>query len=180
MINLKSKIAQEVFGYFFLHEGVSLYVNEMARRLHLDSGNLTRKLVEFEQEGILRSETRGNQKYYFLNPSFPLLAEYKRIATKTFGFEHLLREIFGEVKGLKKAFLFGSYASNKMDSSSDIDLLAIGEHKPLELHKKIADIQKKIDREINLISMSSAEFESKQKTDPFIKSIRSKPMIPLL
>ena len=27
------------------------------------------------------------------------------------------------IKGLKEAYIFGSYASNKMDSSSDIDLL---------------------------------------------------------
>lgn len=171
MFNLRSKITRAVLGYFMLHEGAELYVHEMARRLSLDQKNLDRKLKELEREGIFRSERRGMERYYSLNPSFPLLKEYKRIVLKTIGLEHLLEEALRRVRGLQQAYLFGSYAKEQMDAVSDIDLLAIGDHDTLELQKEIAEIQKSTGREINVISLGSAEYEKKRKGDPFVRSI---------
>ena len=171
MLSLKSKITQAVLGYFMLHEGTELYVHEMARRLTLNQGNLDRKLKELEKEGILKSEIRGKERYYSLNASFPLLKEYKKIILKTVGLEHTLREALQRVKGLKQAYLFGSYAKDQMDAASDIDLLAVGNHNTLELQKEIFDVQKSIGREINVVSLGSAEYEKKRKVDPFIKSV---------
>lgn len=171
MLSLKSKIAQAVLGYFMLHEGAELYVNEMARLLSVDQGNLDRKLKELEKEGILKSELRGKERYYSLNPSFPLLTEYKKIVLKTIGLEHVLKKALQKVKGLKEAYLFGSYAKDQMDAASDIDLLAIGNHNTLELQKRISEIQKSVGREINVVSLGSAEYEKKRKGDPFVKSI---------
>ena len=171
MLSLKSKIAQRVLGYFMLHEEAELYVNEMARRLKLDQGNLDRKLKELEKEGVLKSELRGKERYYSLNSSFPLLKEYKRIILKTVGLEHLLKKVLRDVEGLQQAYLFGSYAKDQMDLASDIDLLAIGNHNSLELQKKISEIQKSVGREINVISFGPSEYERKQKSNPFIKSV---------
>src|ERR1051326_6605096 len=101
----KSKITKDVLAFFFLQDQASLYVNEISRRLHLDSGNLARKLIQLEKEGILKSERKGKQRYYCLNPSFPFLKEYKKIVMATFGFEHLLREALGKVGGITEAYI---------------------------------------------------------------------------
>ncbi len=180
MISLRSRITQAVLGYFMLHEGAELYINEMARRFSLDDGNLTRKLKELETEGILRSEPKGKECYYSLNPSFPLLKEYKRLILKTVGFEHRLREALREVKGIQQAILFGSYAADKMNVSSDLDLLVIGKHDTIALQRKIAELQKTTDREINVISMSEEEYKRKRKTHPLLKSIHQKKSISIL
>ncbi|MDI6809166.1 MAG: nucleotidyltransferase domain-containing protein [Candidatus Eisenbacteria bacterium] len=180
MLSLRSQVTQKILGHFFLHEGNAMYVNEMCRRLDVDRGNLIKKLKELEGEGVLKSEWKGNQRYYFLNPSFPLLKEYKKIILKTVGFEHILRKTLQEVKGLRKAILFGSYAQDRMNLSSDIDLLAIGTHSTIDLQKKIAELQKAVDREINVISMSPQEYERKRKTDSLLKSIGKRKSIPIL
>lgn len=180
MLNLRSKITQAVLGYFMLHEGAEFYVHEMARRLSLDQKNLDRKLKELEKEGIFKSERRGKERYYSLNPSFPLFGEYKKIILKTVGLEHVLKEALQRVKGLKQAYLFGSYAKDQMDAASDIDLLAVGNHNTLELQKKISEIQKSMGREINVMSLGSTEYERKQKSDPFIKSVHRGKKIQIL
>lgn len=179
MISLRSTITQEVLSFFFAHEEASLYVNELARRLGLDSGNLTRKLIELEKEGLLRSELKGHQKYYSLNPTFPLLNEYKQIVLKTVGLERKLSEALKELPGIKRAFLFGSYAENKMDTFSDIDLMVIGDHSSLELQKRMSELQKKMNRDINVINLTEQEFKNRKKSDPLIKSVLSKPKISL-
>ncbi len=180
MINLKSKIANVVLGYFILHEGSEMFINEMARKFNLDSGNLTRKLVEFEREGILKSRLSGKQKYYSINKSFPLLKEYKKIIQKTVGFEYILKESLSDLKGIEKVVLFGSYAEDRMDLLSDIDLLVVGNHSTIELQKRIADIQKKVDREINVISYGVNEYNKKKKSDPLLKNILKKNKINII
>ncbi len=180
MISLRSDITQKVLGYFMLHDRAELYINEMARRLSVDDGNLTRKLKELEKEGILKSELKGQEKYYSLNRSFPLVQEYKKIILKTVGLEQQLKELLKPIKGLKNAYIFGSYATDKMDASSDIDLMVVGNHSTIEVQKKIAEIQKSVNREINVINLSREEYAKKQKSDPFIKSILRKKKIQIL
>ena len=180
MLSLRAKNTQKILSYFFLHEGNELYVNEMCRRFGLDRGNLVRKLKELAEEGILRSEWKGNQRYYSLNPSFPLFKEYKKIFVKTLGFEPAVKGILKEIPGIRKALLFGSYAQDKMDPSSDIDLLVVGLHDTIELQKRIARLQKTLDREINVISMSPEEYERKRRTSPLLKSIQARKTVPLL
>jgi len=180
MLSLRAKNTQKILNYFFFHERSELYINEMCRRFGLDRGNLVRKLKELEEEGILRSEWKGNQRYYSLNTSFPLFKEYKKIFVKTMGFEPAVKGLLKEVPGVKKALLFGSYAQDRMDVSSDIDLLVVGTHDTIELQKKIAGVQKTMDREINVVSMSPAEYERKRRTSPLLKSIRTKKTILLL
>lgn len=181
MISLKSKIVQEVLGYFFLQEDSSLYVNEMSRLFKTDRGNLIKKLRSLEKDGILISEFKGNQKYFSLNKRFPLLREYKKIILKTVGFERDIRDLLRGLEGIKAAYIFGSYALDKMDLSSDIDILVIGNQDTIELQKRISKLQGKINREINVISMDEKEFQRKKRAkDHFISNFLKATNIKLL
>jgi predicted nucleotidyltransferase len=180
MIPLNSHITRQVLSYFFLHPEAEMYINEIARRLDLDSGNLTRKLKEIEVEGILKSEQRGNQRYYMINSDYPLIEQYKKIILSTVGIEALLKKMLKSVSGVKSAFLYGSYAKNSMNAGSDIDLFVVGEHNTLALQKQIAIIQKTTDREINLFSIGIDEFDKRKESDSFIKSVMESKKIVLL
>ncbi len=180
MLSLRAKLTQKIFNYFILQEEKESYVNDLARILDVESGNLTRKLSELEREGILRSRWQGKQRYYSLNKNFPLLKEYKNIILKTVGFEQLLKIVLKKITGIKKAIIFGSYAQDQMDSHSDIDLLVVGEHGTVDLQRSIAQVQKEVHRDINVVSMSVQEYDKKRKTDPFLKSIGTKKIINLI
>jgi len=181
LISITSKIAQSLLAFYFLHEDESLYINELVRRLGVDKRNLVKKLNEFEREGLFKSEVIGNQKYYSLNKKYPLYKEYKKIILKTIGIEKQLKTALSNIKGIKKAFIYGSYAEDKMDAFSDIDIIVIGNHSTVLLHKKIAQLQKLTEREINIISISQEEFNSKIKSnDSFITDILRKKRINII
>lgn len=180
MISLRSKITQKVLGYLMLHEEAELYVNEMARRLEVDPGNLIRKLKDLEKQGLLKSRVRGKERYYSLNPSYSLFKEYKRIILKTVGLEHLLQEAIRKVKGVQAACLFGSYAQDQMDSSSDVDLLLVGTHNTMDAQREIASVKKSVDREINVVNMSPKEYKGGRGEHPLLKSIRRTRRIQLI
>ena len=180
MLSLRSNVTRTLLADLFLRQEGSFYVNELARRLGLDSGNLTRKLHELEAIGLLKSDTRGRERYYSLNKNYSLIDEYRKIILKTVGVEAALKELLSQTKGVKKAYLYGSYAQDRMDSSSDIDVLVVGEHRTLDLQSRLAKLQKRLSREINMTSLSTREYDSKKKTDPFLRKIEQGPMAVLV
>jgi predicted nucleotidyltransferase len=180
MINLGSKITSGLLDFFFLNPSAKKYINELAKLLSLDPKNTYRKLVELEEEGLLNSEYRGVEKFYFLNGKFPLLKEYRNIFMKTVGIEKKIRDILAGMTGVSEAYIFGSYAKNKMDVNSDIDLLVIGSHSVVDLQKKINLLQKNVGREINVVNVGKKEFEQKKKSkDPFLSRVMGGSLISL-
>ncbi len=180
MVSLRSKVSQKILSYFMLQQGSEVYVNDLARTLNVESGNLTRKLLALEKEGILKNRWQGKQRYYSLNKSFPLLKEYKNIVLKTLGLEQILKTVLSKIAGIKKAMIFGSYAQDRMDSHSDIDLLVIGDHSTVDLQRAVAQIQKSVQRDINAVSMSLQEYNDKKSNDPFLKSIEAKKSVKIV
>lgn len=172
MITLRSKITQELLNYFFLNPEAKLYVNEICRKLKLDKRNLVKKLREFEKDGILIVDSIGNMKFYTLNKKYPLYDTFKEIIRRITGVKIELQRIVEANEKIQKAYIYGSYADNTMDSHSDIDVLIIGDHSIIELQKHINKIQSSIDREINIIHMDKNEFNNRIKNkDPFLTHI---------
>jgi predicted nucleotidyltransferase len=181
MISLKSEITQTVLNYLFLNPHESLYINELARKLALDKRNLVKKIRELEKEGLLISQQKGNLKLYSINIKFPLYKEYRNIILKTLGFEEKLKKILTGVSGIEQAYIYGSYANNKMEVHSDLDLLVIGRHSIIALQRNISRLQRELDREINVVNMDKKEFLKRRKDkDSFIVNIFKTPPIKII
>jgi len=179
MINFKAKITQAVLGYFFLNPQAEMYLNEMARKFKVDRGNLVKKLAEWEREGVLLKNKKGNLSLYTVNRRYPFFLELKKIFKKSFGLENELREKLKVVKGLKTAIIFGSYAKDKLSAESDIDLLLVGSHNFLSAQREIIKLQERFDREINIIDMAEDEFQRKKNED-FLKNVLNGKIIKLI
>jgi predicted nucleotidyltransferase/biotin operon repressor len=181
MISLRSEITKKILNYFFLNPSESLYVNELSRKLDLDKRNLVKKIRELEKEGILVHQSRGNLKLCTINKKYPLYDEYRKIIMTTVGFEGRLRSALQGMKGIKEAYIYGSYAKDKMDAHSDIDLLVVGDESSVEVLRRIKGLQKEIEREINVVNMGEAEFRRRIKNkDPFILDVQSKKQIRII
>lgn len=172
MISFKSQITIKLLDYFFLNPRAKNYINELARLIEVDPGNLSRKLNELEKEGILASSFSGKQKYYSLNQKYPLLSELKKIYEKSYGLKHKLAALLNKLKGLKDAYIFGSYAKGDFGQESDVDILLIGDHSSLEAKRLILPLQKRLKREFNIIDLTEKEFKARRRTgDAFLKNI---------
>ena len=181
MFEFRSKITIKVLRYFLLNQKRRHYVNELADLLGVNPGNLFRKLKELENEGVLVSEMQGNQRYFNLNKKYPLLRELEHFFRAKYGIEESLKEKLSKLKGLREAYIVGSYAKDSLQQESDIDLLLVGEHSSLEAKRLILPLMKKIQREINIVDFSSAEFKKKKKAgDEFLKNIFSQKKIKII
>lgn len=181
MISLRSEITKKILNYFFINPHESLYVNELSRKLNLDKRNLVRKIRDLEKEGILAHQSRGNLKLYTINKGYPLYEEYRKIIMTTVGLESRLRSALKGMKGIKTAYIYGSYAKDSMNADSDIDLLVVGDESSIAVLRHIKGLQKEVGREINLMNMDEAEFKKRIKNkDPFILDLQNKKHIRII
>jgi len=177
----KSKTREKILQLFFSDIGKKYYLRELEKILSLSVANIRRELLSLEKTGLFKKEKVGNQVYYFLNKNSALFNDYKNIIFKTIGAEGTLRKELKKVKGIKRAFIFGSFAKNKEHSSSDVDLMIIGDNiDENELIKKITKLEQSFGREINYHLWGEQEFEKKAETESFIRSILEEPKIELI
>ncbi|MCK5707890.1 MAG: winged helix-turn-helix transcriptional regulator [Candidatus Aureabacteria bacterium] len=81
----KSNLRRKLLIYFFTHHDAELYLREIASKINVDAGNLSKELKGLEEEGIFNVRTRGNQKHFSLNQKYYLFEELKSIIFKKIG-----------------------------------------------------------------------------------------------
>ena len=126
MISLRSKVIQKVLRYFFLNEDANVYLSELAEIIGENVANVHKILVKLAKEGLLNSNYRGKERFFLLNRQYPLLSAYREIFSQKFGLPELLKSILQDIKGINRAFIYGSFVKGQFDEYSDIDLVIIG------------------------------------------------------
>ncbi len=165
----KSKTRRAVFQLYFTNPESEYYLRELERLLGLPVSMIRKELVHLEEVGVFVSKKKGNLTYFSLNKSYPLFDELKSIVFKTIGIKGLLKKALDKIKGIKAAFIYGSFAKNEERAASDIDLLIIGEPDDDKLLREIDKLEKALRREINYTLYTYNEFKKKKKEkDSFI------------
>jgi DNA-binding transcriptional ArsR family regulator len=119
-----------------------VYVRQLASALNVDSTNLSRELARLEREGLLRSEIEGRQRYYRINSQYPYLKAVFSLLQGTIGIVPTLATALHRVQGIEKAYLYGSFAKNEADATSDIELQIVGQPDAANLAAEISSLEK--------------------------------------
>lgn len=168
------KIRRKALALFLLNPDKRYYFREAVRLLGDTPGSLHRELKSLTAAGILSVEQIGMQKFYRANPESPVFDELKSIAEKTFGIADVLRDVLrteAEAK-IDVAWIYGSVASGKDTSSSDIDLMVIGGLSFRELVAMLKPVEEQMQRPINPTLYSESEFQKKvQDENHFLSNV---------
>jgi predicted nucleotidyltransferase len=177
----KSRIRRELLALFYTNPGQKYYLRELGRLLECSVGSLRRELLKFQEDGLFLTERRGNLVFYSLNTGHPLYGEMKGIVAKTVGVVGSLKQALKLVPRVQVAFIYGSFASNRENPASDIDVFILGDASLMELSKVFRDVQKRLMREINPTLYARGEYlKRKAEGGGFIKEILTKPKIMLI
>jgi len=177
-----SSLRVKILGWFFLHTEERYYVRQLARLIKDDLANLCRELNKLEQLGLLISNKQGNIKYYSINKTNPIFSELKGIMIKSVGLGNLIKDALTNSKSkIKYAFIYGSFAKDKQNISSDIDLLIIGSITYAEVTKILKPVEHKIAREINPVVMDNEEMKVRlHNQEHFFTTVIKEPKIWLI
>lgn len=180
----------------------SYYVRELTRLLNLQINAIRRELENlstlgilmidtranddkdlkklFEGKPLVRSVTRGDKKYYRINPDFLFLDELKGLFTKAqiVTKDNMFANMEEEFPGLAYAVLLGKFVN---DSNSKVDLLLVGDVPARKLDKFVKSLEKSIGQELNYALFTQAEFEYRQQVvDKFLYKILENKKIELI
>lgn len=170
-----------VLEIFFNHPEKSYYLRELARILGKEPGVFQKDINRLTEEGVLESYYEANRHFFKLNKKYPLFKELKSIFFKTVGIKGRLQQELAKIKGIKEAFIYGSFARGEERPVSDIDIFVIGFIDEDELIDLVVRLEKKFDREINYILMTEQEFQKKiNERNSFLDNILSQKKIKLI
>jgi len=169
-----------ILGTFFNDPEKEYYLSELAKKLDKKPGVFQRDINSLNEEKLLESSYNGNRRFFKLNKKHPLYKELQSIFFKTTGIEGSLRNSIKKIKGIEKAFIYGSYAQGKERSTSDVDLFIIGTINENNLIDSISKIEDKIGREINYTLMTKEEFKEKENSNSFVKNVLNNKIIELM
>ena len=162
-----------LLGLFYTNPEKSYYMQEVGRILGKKPGVFQRTLNALAQEGVLHSEHRGHARFFQANTQHPLYPELRGIVAKTSGAEGALRHLMKQLKDVKMALIYGSFAKENERGDSDVDLLVVGNPRAeTALIKRLHLLEKRLQREINYKLYSELEFRKKRaKKDSFLEEI---------
>jgi len=150
----------EVMKEFLKGYSRKIYGRELVGKVPLSQKNIALTLEELEKEGILKSSSSGNRRYYELNNLNSLLVENLLIFENMrklsfFKKNKKTKDFFDKIKG-DIVSVFGSYAKEKQTKSSDLDLFIVGKVDSLEI-KKLGEVY---GLEVQLFNVSFKEFSN--------------------
>jgi len=177
----RSKIRQDLLALFFTNLSKRYYLREIQRMLGYSAGSIRRELLKFQKDKMFITQHEGNLLYYSLNIKHPLFKELKSIVEKTVGIQGSLTRALANIKKIKTAFIYGSFAARHEKGTSDIDVMIIGTPNMSQLNEKIAELEKRLNREINVTVYSLAEYKTRKNAHRgFIQELLKNPKIMLI
>lgn len=167
-----SKTRIELLKLFLLNPEASFYQRQIEQKTHFPIRAIQRELINLCAIGLLIKSTSGNRNYYSLNKVHPLRNDLKNIILKSAGIADALRQRLSGSKDIDFAFIYGSYAKNKENLLSDMDLFVIGKISGRKLSSVLNKEKQASGREINFSLYSKEEFIKRiRQNNHFILSV---------
>jgi len=173
------KTRQGILAAMLVQPEKAWYVSELARRMKVPSSSLQRELQKLTQAGILQTHRQGRMAYYQANAESPLFPDLRGLFLKTAGLVDVLADALKPLAAkLRIVFVYGSIASGREQSDSDIDLMVVGTIAPAELALPLRRARELLGREINPTVYTQTEFDKKRAAkDHFLTRVLEKPKL---
>jgi DNA-binding transcriptional ArsR family regulator len=154
-----------------------LHLRDLTRRSGLGLGTVQGELQKLSDADLVTSRRDGNRRYFSANEGHPLFPDLQQLVLKTAGLRDVLAQALVRLKGVDVAFVFGSLAAGPGKAASDVDLMVIGGASLRTLAPALRKAADKLGREINPVTMTTAEFSKRRSKDPLLLDVLGKPIL---
>lgn len=158
---LSSRARVEILKLFLFNPENRYYQRQISNLTGQSIRAVQREVKKMEEIGLIKKNEEGNRIYYKINRESPIFEELKRIFFKTIGIAEVLRRELKDEEFVKVAFIYGSYAKDEEDLTSDIDLMVIGDISSRKLSSILSKPKNELGREINYVVFDVGDFRNK-------------------
>ncbi|MEV6302881.1 MarR family transcriptional regulator [Actinoplanes sp. NPDC051861] len=180
---LRSQLLGELLAWICLHPESSYSVTELAQRLGASQSTVSREADRLVEAGLVREVRRGNLRLLRFESDNPLARPLTELMALTYGPAPVLAELLPAVDGVAEAYIHGSWAARYAGEAGppprDVDVLVVGDADDDELADAATAAERLLGREVNMHRLSTEAWHSTA-GDPFLTSVRSRPIYPLV
>lgn len=157
-----SKTRVKLLHLFLNNPGKAFYVREITRLIDEQINSVRRELANMQEVGVITSDSADNKLYYEVNQRYEYYVPFRAI----FADEqiepmhetaqgHVWQDLIRELPGVRLGLLAGVLVKG---STSDVDLLLVGEIPTVKLRNVVKQIEASESRELNYAILSYDEF----------------------
>ncbi len=170
-----------VLAIFLVEPAIAVHQREVARRAGIGLRSAQIALTRLQELGLLSAERDGNRLYYRAVRT-ARFEDLRALMSRELGVAEVIARHLAELgKPIAWAFILGSAASGVDTLGSDIDLCVITEASHDELVGPIAEMQRELGREVDLMIYTPADFVRKRtEGSHFISSVLAEPRIDVI
>jgi hypothetical protein len=179
---LISRVRVKLLKYFLMNPETPIHLRAAVRELKEEINAVRRELMRLEEVDVLKSDTRGNRKYFTLNQDSPFFDELRGMVFKTFGLGGEVSRNVNKLGHVNFAILTGAYLTGGVITSSQpVDLVLIGDIDAQAVTELVETYEKKESKQVNYTVFTAKEFElRKKRNDSFIMEILVMPKLMLV
>jgi predicted nucleotidyltransferase len=179
---LRSRLQGELLALVMLHPEREYTVTELADELRASHPAVLREVDRLVTGGILRDRRVGRSRLVASRTDTPVAAPLADLMAATFGPLPVLSEALAGFAGVRRAYLYGSWAARYKGEPgpppADVDVLVVGDPDPDALFDLAEEASRRLRREVNVHRVPAEAWEA-DKDDPFLTSVRERPLIEL-
>lgn len=178
---VSASAVRRVLALFIRDPTLQIHQREVARRTHLGLRSVQLSLKRLVGMGLVAERRDGNRLYYHAVRS-DRFEGARQLLSREFGIaEVLARHLSALQAPVTWAFVFGSAARGDDRVDSDIDLLVVTDASDDDLVGPIADVQRELGREIDVVSYRPAEFRRRRdEGNHFLRSVLAQPRVDVI
>jgi predicted nucleotidyltransferase len=148
---------EDILKHFILEPNREFHVRELANLVKRSPTTVSKYLVKFEGEGMLKSSKKYNHLLYSANITSPYFRHAKLVFNlKILTSSGLINFLSDEYSYPEAIVLFGSFAKSENVPESDVDLLVIT---PRKREVDLGSFEKKIGHSIQLFALSRKDID---------------------
>ena len=164
---ITSKTRVKLLLKFFLNSNTKSYLRNLEQEFGESSNAIRVELNRLEGADLLRSEVKGNRKYFCANTNHPLFKDINNIVKNFVGIDQLIERVINMVGNLKSAYITGDLARG-IDSRI-IDLVLVGQNLDTGyIEQLVSKAENMIERKIRYLILTEIQMASYFKNKPVV------------
>lgn len=175
----RSHLQGKVLALLYAQATDESSLTSLAARAGAHVATIQREITRLEEAGIVSSRRVGNVRMVAANLEHAYAPEISALVLKAFGPPHVLGEVYRQVAGIERAYIFGSWAERFAGTAGppprDLDVVIIGAPDPDEVYEASLVAGRRLGLEVNAIIRSSRDWE--RGSDEFIQSLKEGPLV---
>lgn len=181
---LRSRVQGDLLALCYLHPEEEYSLTEAAQRISASVPAVQHEASRLIAGGLLTDRRLGRARLIRAAIENPLARPLTDLLAATYGPLPVLSDALAAVPGVERAYIYGSWAARYHGEPgpvpNDVDVLVVGTPDLDELDQVAQRAANRLGRQVDIRRIRPDTWDAPRATDPFITSVRSRPLVELL